>query len=155
MSATPRKSSLATNAESDSRGAWALLLAAWLVALVASLGALFIGEVMGQTPCLLCWYQRAFMFPLAAILAVACFVSDTSAWRYALPVAAIGWLIALYHSLLYGGVIPEGIEPCGAGPSCSSADMTILDGIPIPWLSLGAFTVIVVLLVLARQRSTA
>ena len=156
MRATKRKPTLTTTkAGPNGGGAWWPLFTAWCVTLLASLGALFIGEVMGQTPCVLCWYQRAFMFPLAVILAVACYVSDTSVWRYALPVAGVGWLIALYHSLLYGGVIPEGIEPCGAGPSCSDAQMTILGGIPLPWLSLGAFTAIVVLLVLARQRSTA
>ena len=72
---------------SDAR-AWPLLFAAWVVALVSTLGALFIGEVMGQAPCVLCWFQRAFMFPLAVILAVACYRSDAGIWRYALPVAA-------------------------------------------------------------------
>lgn len=32
-----------------------LLFIAFLTALVATLGALFIGEVLGQTPCMLCW----------------------------------------------------------------------------------------------------
>ena len=44
------------------------LAAAWIMALAASLAVLFIGEVLGQMPCLLCWYQRAFMFPLAVVL---------------------------------------------------------------------------------------
>ena len=44
------------------------LYLAWLVALASTLGALFIGEVLGQTPCVLCWFQRAFMFPLAIVL---------------------------------------------------------------------------------------
>ncbi len=39
------------------------LLAAFLIALAATLGALFIGEVLGQMPCTLCWYQRIAMFP--------------------------------------------------------------------------------------------
>ena len=38
-----------TRVSSQSR-TWWLLLAAWLVALSATLGALFIGEVMGETP---------------------------------------------------------------------------------------------------------
>lgn len=131
---------------------WTLLLLAWAVALLATLAALFIGEVMGRTPCVLCWYQRISMFPLALILAVACYNSDTGVWRYALPLAATGWLVALYHCLLYFGVIPDSIKPCGAGPSCSSADMTILGGIPLPLLSLLAFTLISVLLMFIRRR---
>ena len=94
------------------------------------------------------------MFPLAIILAVASFRCDPGIWRYALPIAASGWLIAAFHTLLSIGVIPKTIEPCGQGPACSSADMTILGGLPLPFLSLAAFTGIAVLLVLAHRRSS-
>ena len=55
---------------------WLWLSAAWVVALVSTLAALFIGEVMGMTPCQLCWYQRILMFPLAVILGMAAFGND-------------------------------------------------------------------------------
>jgi len=129
-----------------------LLFGAWLIALCGAGGALFIGEVMGQAPCVLCWHQRAFMFPLAVILGVATFRSDVDAWRYGVPLAGIGGLIAVYHALLYFEFLPKNIEPCGAGPSCSDANMTILGSIPIPLLSLGSFTLIVAMLLLARRR---
>lgn len=131
---------------------WQLLFLSWLIALVSTLTVLFIGEVIGQEPCVLCWYQRAFMFPLAVILAVACYLSDPGVWRYALPVAGFGWAFATYHTLLIAGVIPETIEPCGAGPSCTSSHMTILGVLPIPMLSMGAFSAIIILLLLIRQR---
>jgi len=136
---------------SEAQSTWQLLFLSWLIALVSTLGVLFIGEIMGQEPCVLCWYQRAFMFPLAVILGVACYLSDPGVWRYALPLATLGWAVAAYHTLLVAGVIPETIEPCGAGPSCTSADMTILGGIPIPMLSLGAFSAIMILLLLIRK----
>ena len=142
-----------TRVSSQSR-TWWLLLAAWLVALSATLGALFIGEVMGQTPCLLCWYQRIFMFPLALILLIACVKEDAGIWRYALPLALIGFGFALYHSLLYGGIIQEPIVQCGAGPSCSSQAMSLFGWVPIPMLSLIAFSAISILLFLARRRSS-
>lgn len=138
----------------DNRTVWLLLLAAWLVALCASLGALFIGEIMGQSPCTLCWFQRAFMFPLAIILLVACVRSDAGVWRYTLPLAAIGGLVAIYHTLLVAGVVPEPIVQCGAGPSCSSADMTVLGWVSIPFLSAASFLAIAVLLILVRGRSS-
>ena len=47
--------------------------AAWAIAFVSTLGALFVGEVMGQTPCNHCWHQRAFMFPLAVMLNISAF----------------------------------------------------------------------------------
>lgn len=131
---------------------WWLLLAAWLIALAATLGALFIGEVMGQTPCLLCWYQRIFMFPLALILLIACVKEDSGVWRYALPLALMGLGFALYHSFLYGGIIEEPIVQCGAGPSCSSQAMSLFGWLPIPILSLVAFSAIIILLTLARRR---
>lgn len=143
----------AETGEGDRR-TWSLLVAAWLIALGATLGALFIGEVMGQAPCALCWFQRAFMFPLAIILLAACLRSDSGVWRYALPLAAIGGAIALYHSLLQVGVIPEPIVQCRAEVSCASADMTVLGWLPIPALSFAAFAAIIVLLAIVRGRST-
>lgn len=127
--------------------AWSRLFAAWLVALTATLGALFISEVMGRAPCWLCWHQRVLMFPLAVILAIASFRSDVAVRPYALALAGLGWPIAAYHSLLYAGLISTSIiEPCGAGPSCSGAGMTVLGVVPIPYLSVAAFTAILLLL---------
>ena len=48
-------SRIVRDARAGDRAAWSALFAAWLVALAASLGAIFIGEVMGQAPCVLCW----------------------------------------------------------------------------------------------------
>jgi disulfide bond formation protein DsbB len=132
---------------------WIMLFAAWILALGSTLGALFIGEVMGKTPCLLCWFQRVFMFPLAVILAVGCYKSDADVADYALPVSMIGLLVALYHNLLFWGVLPEDIQPCGAGPSCSSADLNLIGVIPIPLLSLGAFAGLTALLFLVQRKS--
>jgi len=146
---------LTTRIPANDGAAWGFLFAAWIAALTATLGALFVGEIMDQTPCNLCWHQRVFMFPLAIVLAVASFRGDVGIWRYALPIAALGWLVAAFHSLLYAGVIPETIEPCRQGPSCASADMTILGGLPLPFLSLAAFTGIAALLVLVRRRTSA
>lgn len=93
------------------------------------------------------------MFPLAILLAVASFRGDADAWRYALPLAAIGMLIAAFHSLLYAGLIPEGIQPCSQGPSCASAEMTIFGALPLPYLSLAAFAAIAVALVASRTKA--
>lgn len=132
---------------------WGLLLAVWLLAVASTLAALFIGEVMGKTPCVLCWFQRIFMFPLAVLLTIACYRSDFAVWIYALPLAVIGWGVALYHCLLFVGVIPESLKPCSAGTSCSGADMMIFEIVPLPLISLVAFTAIVLLLVLIRRRT--
>lgn len=126
------------------------LLAAWILALSASLAVLFIGEVMGQAPCVLCWYQRIAMFPLAVVLGIAAWRGDLGVWRYGLPIAFAGLLVAGFHTLLYYGVIPESITPCGAGPSCTDAEMTIF-GLAIPALSLAAFVGLVAFLLQVRK----
>jgi disulfide bond formation protein DsbB len=47
---------------------WMLVFGAWLIAATATLGSLFLSDVMHLAPCSLCWYQRIFMFSLAVIL---------------------------------------------------------------------------------------
>lgn len=130
---------------------WRPLGAAWAVALVSSLAALFIGEVMGQAPCNLCWFQRAFMFPLAILLGIAAFRSDPHVLPYGLALAAGGWLVALYHLLLYAGIIPAPIVPCDGGASCTGETMVIA-GVPLPLLSLAAFSFILGLLLVFQRR---
>ncbi len=134
------------------RGAFPSLYTAWVISLLATLGALFAGEVLGQTPCQLCWYQRIAMFPLALLLGIACVNGDVRVGRYASPLAAIGAALALWHVLVFYGIAPTAIEPCGQGPSCRSADMTVLGGVPLPVLSLVAFAAVFILLQLVTRR---
>ena len=125
-----------------------ILLAAFVVSLAATLGALYIGEVLGQTPCILCWYQRIAMFPLVVLLGIAAFRGDETVRFYVLPLAVIGLAVATWHSGLYFGIIPEPIVPCTkSGPSCTSAAMTLL-GVPIPLMSLLSFAAITILMTL-------
>ena len=123
----------------------AALALAWTVALAASLAVLFIGEVLGQTPCDLCWFQRAFMFPLAIILGSGVWWQDRTVGRYGIALALAGAAVALWHFGLYVGFIPEQIRPCTAtGPSCTDDNQRVL-GVPIPLLSLLAFVLIAAL----------
>lgn len=130
------------------------LILAFVIALTATLGALFIGEVLGQMPCVLCWYQRIAMFPLALVLGIAAFRNEVNAVYYALPLSIAGAAIAAWHSGLYLGFIPEPIVPCSQnGPSCTSANMMFL-GLPIPIMALTAFILIILLLVLTKRGKT-
>jgi disulfide bond formation protein DsbB len=131
---------------------WPPLFGAWLIALLATAGALFLGEVMGKTPCVLCWYQRIAMFPLALILGIGLLEPDGRSIRYALPLAWAGGAIALYHCLIFWGLIAQALVPCGAGGSCADAEVQVAGGVPIPLLSLLAFTAILMLLWLAKSK---
>lgn len=132
----------------------ALVLAAFLVALSATLAALFIGEVLGQMPCTLCWYQRIAMFPLVPILGLSMWRGDGAARLYAIPLSLAGLALAGWHSGLYLGLVPEAVLPCTAdGPSCSGPSQMIL-GLPIPILSMASFTAILTCLLLAKGNRT-
>lgn len=132
--------------------AWPPLFLAWLLATVSTLGALFLGEVMGYTPCVLCWYQRICMFPLVLILAAGLFPLDPKVIRYALPLAVSGWLLAVYHLALVAGLIPENIQPCQKGVPCSDLQVIWFGFINIPLLSVLAFSCIIVMLVLTHRK---
>jgi len=134
--------------------AWTLIFGAWLIATVSTLGALFFGEVMQLPPCVLCWYQRICMFPLVLILPVGLFPLERKVVRYALPLAGIGWLFAVFHVLLIAGVIPESIEPCTQGVPCSEKVIEWFGFVTIPLLAVVAFSAIIAVLVLAHFRSS-
>lgn len=137
---------------SDTR--WTLLFSAWLIALVATLGALFSSEIMGLEPCVLCWYQRIAMFPLALMLALALLPVDVQVVRYALPLALVGAATAAYHTLLVWGLVPKDLVPCGQGPSCAEVKFELLGFITLPLLSLSAFALIVILLWTLKSRNS-
>jgi len=67
------------------------LYLAWVVALIATLGSLYFSNVKGYVPCVLCWYQRIAMYPLALWLGIAALRGELSIRVYALPLAVIGW----------------------------------------------------------------
>lgn len=73
---------------------------AWVVAATATFGSLYFSEVQNLLPCRLCWFQRIAMYPLAAILLVGAVRRDPNVRWYAVPLAAIGLVVAVYHSLI-------------------------------------------------------
>lgn len=135
-------------------GLWALLFLAWLLATTATLGALFLSEIMGLAPCVLCWWQRVFMVPLVVILALALFPVDARVIRYALPLALIGWLFAGFHLLLMLGVVPESLAPCREGIPCKAVQIEWFGFVTIPLLSFVTFSAIAALLLAAHLKSS-
>ena len=136
------------NLQDHSAGsAWTLVFLAWLIAGASTLGALFLSQVMDIAPCVLCWYQRIFMFPLVFVLAAGLFPFDARLVRYALPLAVVGWMIALFHVLLVAGIVPENIRPCAQGIPCKDQVIEWFGFLTIPLLSLIAFSLIGLLLI--------
>lgn len=123
-----------------------LLLFAWLVSILATLGSLrysgigFLGiEGLGLPPCELCWYQRIFMYPLPIVLGFLYFRKQDQVLPLGLALAVPGGLLALFHSLIQH--FPH-LEPgaCIVG-SCTAKLHTTL-GLTIPNQSLIAFLLV-------------
>lgn len=114
----------------------------WFIGVGAMFGSLILSDVMNLPPCLLCWWQRIFMYPIAFIMSVAILRKDRSGIYYALPLAVCGLITAFYHSLLQWHVIEETVVNCSANGnvSCAESDMTLLGFITIPFMSFVSFS---------------
>jgi disulfide bond formation protein DsbB len=132
---------------------WPLLFLAWLVAVVATSGSLFFSEVMYYPPCVLCWYQRIAMYPMVLLLLVPLLSPQQGFLPYVLPLALVGGAIAAFHNLMTWGIVSETLLPCSQGVSCTTPHIEWLGFITIPLLSFTAFTLIIILTLLARRRS--
>ena len=128
-----------------------LLYASWTIALFALLGSLYFSEILRFPPCVLCWYQRIFMYPLLVILLVGIYRKDSRVDLYVLPLALLGLATAFYQNLLYYGIISESFSPCAIGVSCTAKYINWLGFITIPLLSFGSFVIITFLML--RYRS--
>lgn len=125
---------------------WALIFIAWIVSLISTGGSLFFSDVMGLPPCMLCWYQRICMYPLVILFLTALISFDKSVLKFTVPLTITGWIIAVYHNLLYYKILPESASPCIRGISCTAVQINWLGFITIPLMSLTAFTLILFIL---------
>jgi disulfide bond formation protein DsbB len=120
------------------------------IALAATLGSLYFQYIQGLPPCVLCWFQRIMVYPLVFVSAVGILAKDEKLPYYVLPISTVGLLIAIYHNLLFYGVIAETFSPCSlSGPSCIDPKTQVLVGaITIPMLSAVAFLIICILMII-------
>jgi disulfide bond formation protein DsbB len=127
------------------------LYIAFIQGLVAFLGSMYYSNVAGFPPCTLCWYQRIAMFPLFILLMIGILRKDQLVHLYIFPLAWIGWIISLYHNLLYYKWIPDTLAPCSTGVSCTTKYIEYANFITIPLMAFTAFSVIIVSMYIHRQ----
>ena len=120
------------------------------VAAVATVGSLYLSEVVHLTPCKLCWFQRIFMYPLVIVLGVAAWRRDASVRLTTMLLAWIGVAIAVYHYTIqrYPSL---GGGSCDASAPCSAAYIWQWDFISIPYMAASAFGLILVLMFALRS----
>lgn len=128
-----------------------------IIPAIATLGSLFFSEVAHYTPCVLCWYQRIFMYPLVVILAIAYLIKDKKvAHYYAIGLSVIGAMIALYHYLLQVKAVSS-IVPCSnsaVAVDCAQKVFMHFGYITIPMMALSAFLLIIVLSLLGLRKKS-
>lgn len=111
--------------------------------------SLYFSEILKFPPCVLCWYQRICLYPLVIIYAIGLFQTGKECFKYALPMVGAGLLFAIFHNLLYYGIIPEAISPCVQGVSCTTKQVEWFGVLTIPLMSLISFIVLFILAISA------
>lgn len=126
---------------------------AFLQAWSAVVGSLYFSEIRHFAPCILCWWQRIFMYPIAVILAVALVRKDKQVFYYVLPLSTVGAVVALYQYLLQMTPLKNVAElSCSSLNPCSQTQILYLGFITIPFLSLIAFLTITALMVFLKLK---
>lgn len=121
----------------------------FLISLSSMLLSLYYSNIANLEPCLLCWWQRVFMYPLAFMFTWAIWKKDWNVVPYAMILSIIGFFIALYHN--YIQYFPKQASTfCSieATISCTENYFTTFGYITIPLLSLTSFSLIILLLYL-------
>jgi disulfide bond formation protein DsbB len=129
------------------------LPSAFLVALTSMTGSLYLSEIKGFTPCIMCWYQRILMYPQTFILGSALINKRRDSYLYVLPMTVLGIFFSAYHYYLQ--MNPEQLAPCttvGFSVSCSERFTTNYGYITIPWMALSAFVLITFFILVTRGK---
>ena len=116
-----------------------------LVALGATLGSLYLSEIVHLIPCKLCWYQRIAMYPIALIALLAAWRKDASARLYIVTLAVIGSGIAIWHRALQQWPSLDSGACAAVGPPCSAPYIKQFGFATIPYMALSAFLLILAL----------
>lgn len=120
---------------------------AWVVAAVSTLGSLFLSEIANFIPCLLCWVQRGFMYPLAIALAFASARRSRGITWWALA----GSLVSIYHYAVEQIPGFSGSDFCSATIPCSFIWVEEFGFVTIPFMAMCGFLAIAALTSTHRQ----
>lgn len=85
------------------------------------------------------------MYPLVFILPIGLLTEDAKTSYYSLILSAVGGIIALYHVLIYHGLIQEAFKVCTTDLSCKTKQFELFGAISIPVMSFSSFLIIFIL----------
>lgn len=121
--------------------------AAFLVSISAVSGSLYFSEVLGWTPCKLCWLQRIFIYPLPLLLLISLIMDKKDIQLYVIPISIIGLGIAIYHyPIQLTAMISSG---CSAvATSCDMTYTKMYSYITVPMMAITSLSTVIYLMLL-------
>jgi disulfide bond formation protein DsbB len=128
------------------------ILAIFLLSAVSIAGSLLIQYAGALAPCILCWWQRIFMYPIAIISLIAFIknveLSDIA--DYLLALSFLGALVALYQHLLQ--MLPAGaLLPCDPSNDCAVRSVFEFGFVTLPWMALTMFAAVFLIALIGRK----
>lgn len=128
------------------------LLTALAIATVSTAMSLYYSEIAGFAPCVLCWWQRIFIYPQVILLGLALWKKEKQIIDYAIAVLIPGLVVSLYQVSLQFGV-SDALNCAAVGPSCNARYVYEYGYITIPVMALTAIIAMLLALFLARNSS--
>ena len=126
----------------------------FLIALGSVLGSLTYSNIIGFEPCMLCWWQRIFLYPLVVIFGAALIRKDhISAKWTALPLGLISAGISTYHYLVQR-FLQNGpaCSVLGQSASCDGFYLFEFGYVTIPMMALVAAVLIMILMTFVKKK---
>lgn len=115
----------------------------FLIVLGATLGSLYYSEVLLFEVCVLCWWQRIFIYSQVILFGIALWYKDRNVVKYSLGLSIIGFLIAVFHFI----VQTFGVNFCdpNSGPSCVVRDVLAYNYITFPVMGMTILGLLIIL----------
>ncbi len=135
-------------------GRYALWLA-FIISFFSSVGSYAYGEITGYAACILCWFQRIFMYPLPFLFGLSIIRKEKVVLPYTLLLSWVGALIALYQWIKdMLALYTDWSLACPAVsglPSCDKIFVDALGYITIPMIAFNAFVWLIIVINCARK----
>ena len=112
-------------------------LLGFLIALLIIIGSLFYSEIIGYEACVLCWWQRGFLYPLVLVFGAGLLTHQEWVFNLAIILAILALLVGGYQEVsnLTGASLLSCTEAEGA---CSKIFVKEFGYITIPIMSVTA-----------------
>lgn len=128
-----------------------LILGASLMAIV---GSLIYSEIFKFEPCVLCWWQRIFIYPVFIISLVSILKKDKNPFQYINPLMWLALVTSLYHNYLITVAGKTNAFLCdpGTAGACSDRYVEVLSVIDIPFMALSIILFVLTLSFISAKR---